>query len=258
MAAAPPATAPRDLVGRSAVVTGAGSGLGRAIAERLFAAGAAIVAVDLEPALAGIPADWAAHPVDLAAAGAEARLGALAARLGTVDIVVANAGVVPPWRGVAELDAAEWHRVMTINVWGVAATLGAFAAALARSGRGSAVAMASINGYRAHPRQVLYTASKHAVIGVVRAAALDLGAAGTRVNALAPGPVATEALRGRIAARHASGGPPSDAALAALARGTALGRLVTAAEVAAAAHWLVSDASAGITGVVLPVEAGMG
>ena len=58
-------------------------------------------------------------------------------------------------------------------------------------GRGSAIAMASINGYKAHPRQVLYTASKHAVIGIVRAAALDLGPRGIRVNALAPGAIAT-------------------------------------------------------------------
>lgn len=248
-----------DLTGRQAVVTGGSAGLGRAIAERLAAAGAAITVVDLTDALAAadLPEGWRRHAADLGAPDARDALRGLADNMGAVDIVVANAGVVPPWRGVADLDAGEWTRVMAVNVWGVAATLGGFAGALARSGRGAAVVMASINGYRAHPRQMLYTASKHAVVGVMRAAALELGPAGTRVNALAPGPVATDALRSRLAARHAGGGPAPDAALAALAADTALRRIVTPEQVAAAAHWLVSDAAAGITGTVVPVEAGL-
>ena len=92
----------------------------------------------------------------------------------------------------------------------------------------------------------------------MRAAALDLGPRGVRVNALAPGPVATEALRGRIADRSRAGGPPEAEALAAYGAQTALGRIVTEGEVAAAALFLVSDAASGLTGVVLPVEAGMG
>lgn len=246
------------LAGRRAVVTGAGRGLGRAIGTALAGQGAAVVAVDLPAALEDLPEGWEGVAADLSTPAAKAELETLAGRLGTVDIVVANAGVVPPWRGVTELDPEEWARVMAINVWGVAATLGAFAPALAASGRGAVVVMASINGYRAHPKQVLYSASKHAAIGVMRAAALDLGAQGIRVNALAPGAIATEALRGRVATRHAAGGPAPEAAFAALAAETALGRIATEAEVAAAALWLASDASSGITGVVLPVEAGLG
>jgi NAD(P)-dependent dehydrogenase (short-subunit alcohol dehydrogenase family) len=248
----------QDLSGRTAVVTGASRGLGRAIAERLERAGASIVAVDLPTALPALPAHWRAEPLDLTDADAQGRLAALAADLGTVNIVVANAGLVPPWRGMAELDAAEWQRVMTVNVWGVAATIGAFADALAASGRGSAIAMASINGYKAHPKQVLYTASKHAVIGIVRAAALDLGPRGIRVNALAPGAIATEALLSRVDARHRAGGPAPAEALAALASETALRRLATEEDVANVAHFLASDASAGMTGGVFPIEAGLG
>jgi NAD(P)-dependent dehydrogenase (short-subunit alcohol dehydrogenase family) len=246
-----------SLKGRVAVVTGAARGLGRAIANRLETAGATIVAVDLPEAFADVPASWQIVPVDLADDAAAGALSDLAAQLGSVDIVVANAGVVPPWRGVAELNMAEWDRVMRINVWGVAATIGAFAAALERSGRGSVVAMASINGYKAHPKQVLYSASKHAVIGVVRAAALDLGSRRIRVNALAPGPIMTEALLSRIEARHKAGGPTSAVALQELANGSALGRLATPEDVAHVAHFLASDASAGMTGVVVPVEAGL-
>jgi len=248
-----------DLTGRRAVVTGGSSGLGRAIAERLAEAGASITVVDLPQVLelADLPAGWASFAADLGTPDCQAALSGLANGMGAVDIVVANAGIVPPWRGVAQLDAAEWARVMAVNVWGVAATLGAFADALALSGHASAVLMASLNGYRAHPQQMLYTASKHAVIGVMRAAALELGPRGIRVNALAPGAIATQALLGRIATRHAGGGPAPDQALAALANETALRRMVTPEQVAAAAHWLASDASAGITGVVVPVEAGL-
>jgi NAD(P)-dependent dehydrogenase (short-subunit alcohol dehydrogenase family) len=246
-----------SLKGRVAVVTGAARGLGRAIANRLETAGATIVAVDLPEAFADVPASWQIVPVDLADDAAAGALSDLAAQLGSVDIVVANAGVVPPWRGVAELNMAEWDRVMRINVWGVAATIGALAAALERSGRGSVVAMASINGYKAHPKQVLYSASKHAVIGVVRAAALDLGSRRIRVNALAPGPIMTEALLSRIEARHKAGGPTPAVALQDLANGSALERLATPEDVAHVAHFLASDASAGMTGVVVPVEAGL-
>lgn len=245
------------LKGRRAVVTGAANGLGFAIAERLSRAGAEIIAVDLPDGLISLPDGWQGEGIDLTDDDAEAALKRLADRLGSIDIVVANAGLVPPWRGMDKLDRAEWDRVMRVNVWGVAATIGAFANALEKSGHGSVVAMASINGYIAHPKQVLYTASKHAVIGVVRAAALDLGPRGIRVNALAPGPIATQALKDRVAARHETGGPTPDEALGALARDTALGRIATPDDVANAAHFLVSDASAGVTGVVLPVEAGL-
>ena len=156
-----------------------------------------------------------------------------------------------------DLDADEWGRVMGVNVWGVAATIGGFADTLARSDHGSVIVMASINGYRAHASQILYTASKHAVIGVMRAAALDLGRDGTRVNALAPGPIATRALLERVVARHAEGGPSVESVLAAMSAETALGRMATEDDVAGVAHFLASDASAGMTGSVFPVEAGL-
>lgn len=241
------------LQGRRAVVTGGARGLGRAIVARLAAAGAAVTVIDADPA--GLPPDWRGVALDLAAPGAEAALADLAAS--PVDILIANAGIVPPWRRIAELDRGEWERVMAVNVWGVAACLKAFAPALARSAHASVVIMASINAFRAHPRQALYTASKHAVLGLMRAAALDLGPEGIRVNALAPGPVATDALRARVAARHAAGGPAPAEAFATMAGAAALGRLASPAEVADAALFLASDAAAAITGQVLPVECGL-
>ena len=247
----------QDLAGRHAVVTGGAQGLGRAIADRLQAAGARLTIVDQVAAVQRLPAEWQGVACDLGAPDAQERMRDLADSLEQVDILVANAGVVPPWRGVADLDAMEWQRVMAVNVWGVAATLGGFAEALAMGKGGAAIVMASINGYKAHPKQVLYSASKHAVIGVMRAAAMDLGPTGVRVNALAPGPIATDALMSRIAARHAQGGPDPETALDALAGETALRRIATQEDVARVAHFLASDASAGMTGTVFPVEAGL-
>lgn len=249
-----------SLKGRTTVVTGGSRGLGRAIARRLADAGSAIVVLDLTEALAKakLPLNWKTFDIDLSRPDCGQALEAIASAVGDVDIVVANAGVVPPWRGMRQLDAAEWQTVMTTNVWGVAATLGAFASALARSAHGSAVVMASINGYKAHPKQVLYTASKHAALGVMRAAALDMGADGTRVNAIAPGPIATDALMARLESRHSHGGPSPDEALAILAAETSTGRLATEDDVADVALWLASDGACGITGTVVPVESGLG
>lgn len=245
--------------GKIAVVTGAAGGLGKMIAKRLAVAGATIIAIDTDAALAqaSLPAEWQCEAIDLGAPDSLTQMRGVAEKLGAVNIVVANAGIVPPWRSIVDADPAEWQRVMAVNVWGVAATLGGFGLALNASGNGSAIVMASINGSKAYPSQVLYSTSKHAAIGIMRTAALDLGPGGTRVNALAPGPIATDALMERLAYRHSKGGPAPDVALAELGATTALGRVATPEQVAEAAYFLASDASAGITGIVLPIEAGL-
>jgi NAD(P)-dependent dehydrogenase (short-subunit alcohol dehydrogenase family) len=235
-------------------VTGGGRGLGAAIARTYAAAGATGAVLDLEPAEP--PPGWIALAADVTDEGSIARAtqGARAA-LGRLDVVVANAGIVPPWTATAELDPDELDRVHAVNVRGVALTLKHAARALRAAG-GSIVVMASLNSHRAHPRQHVYTASKHAVLGLVRSAALDLGRHGIRVNALAPGPVATDALLERMARRAAESGPRVEEALAEAAAGTALGRMVTDDDVAGAALFLASDLAAGVTGVLLPVDAG--
>lgn len=253
----------RLLGGRVALVTGASRGLGLAICRRFSAEGAAGTAFDLP----GAEAEAAvALPQGFTFAGGDVRdEGALAAavadtvdRHGRFDILVANAGLVPPWRETEELDFDEWDRVMAVNVRGVAAALKQAIPALKAAGGGTVVAMASVNAVVAHPRQMLYTASKHAVLGIVRAAARDLGRHGIRVNGLAPGPIATEALVARIAARAEDGtGPAAEAAFDTFAAATALGRLATVDDVAKAALFLASDLSSGITGALLPVDAGL-
>jgi len=247
------------LAGKAAVVTGGARGLGLAVANAFAEAGAEGLAVDLPAAAAsaGLPSGFDFYPADVTSEAAiAAAIGAAVQRFGRLDIVVANAGLVPPWRATEALDLDEWDQVFAVNVRGVAATLKHAAPAMKDSGA-SIIVMCSINSWRAHPRQMLYTATKHAALGIARAAALDLGRHGIRVNGIAPGPIATDALLTRIRARAASGGPAEAEALGAMAAETALGRMATAEEVARTALFLASDLSSGITGRVFPVDAGL-
>lgn len=237
------------LQGKVAAVTGGARGLGAAICAAFRAEGATAAALDLD----------GPEPCDVTEeASVAAALARIADAHGRLDIVVCNAGVVPPWRGIAALDLEEWDRVFAVNVRGVAATMKAAVPHLASRG-GAIIAMSSIMGYRAHAGQAAYVASKHAVLGLVRAAALDLGRHGIRVNAIGPGSVATDALLARMAARAEAGiAPPVEQALAAAAKETALGRMVTAEDVARTAVYLASDLASGVTGQIVPVEGGLG
>ena len=247
------------LEGRHAVITGGSRGIGRAIADRFHEAGAQPTIIDLPDALAQarLPVNWRSGACDFLAPDAEQVMTEFADGLDSVDIVVANAGVVPPWRRIETLDLEEWNAVFRINVAGVALTLKCFAPALAHSRAGSAIIMASLNAHKAHFRQALYTATKFAVLGLTRAAALDMGADGTRVNAIGPGPIATDALLARIDSRHALGAPGRQETLESLARESALGRMATTQDVAGTALFLASDLSAGISGAFLPVDCGI-
>jgi len=242
------------LAGAKAVVTGGSSGIGAAIVGRLAEAGAEGFVLDLRPASDGIlPPGWSALAVDVGDDGAlETAFGRLGDR---IDVLVAAAGVVPPWRRIGALDLVEWDEVFRVNTRAVAATLH-HAVPLLTDGA-AVVVIASLNAWRGDPNLPAYTASKHAVLGLVRSAALDLGRRGIRVNALGPGPVATAALLARIDRRAAEGGLPATEALGQAAAQTALGRIASVEEVADAALFLASGASSGVTGHLLPVDAGL-
>ena len=215
-------------------MTGGARGLGRAIAAGFAAEGASGAVFDL--GVDTTPAGWRAMAIDVRDEAALASgFEAVAKEFGRIDIVVANAGVVPPWRRTEDIDLAEWDTVFAINVRGVMATI-KHAAPRLREG-GAIIVMASMNATRAHPLQCLYTATKHAVLGIVRATALDLGRRGIRVNALAPGPIAIDALLTRMSDRASQGGASVEAALRA-ASDTALGRMATEVDVARAALFL--------------------
>lgn len=245
--------------GKVAFVTGAARGLGHAIVTELSSAGAVGMMFDVLPQSQAneIPDGWRFCQGDVTS---EDDVGAAIAQLqelhGRLDIAVANAGVVPPWRRTAELDMETWRRTFAINVEGAAITIKLSSRQMMTTG-GSIVALGSLNSWQGHPQQAAYVASKHAVLGLVRSAALDLGEHSIRVNAIGPGPIETEALVGRVKDREAQGGPPAVEVLQAMASTTALGRTASETDVAKTCLFLASDLASGITGQLVPVDAGV-
>jgi NAD(P)-dependent dehydrogenase (short-subunit alcohol dehydrogenase family) len=247
------------LDGRVCLVTGGANGLGRAISNRFAQAGSAGLIFDRRTALAKAepPSDWLTFAGDVRhEAEVQSAVSRVIANFGRLDIVVANAGVVPVWQETSDIDLADWDEIFAVNVRGVMATIKHAATALKAQG-GSIIVLGSLNSWRAHPQQSAYTASKHAVLGIVRAVALDLGRFNIRVNAIGPGPVATEALLERTSRRGRLGGPSVAEALAGHAQQTALRRMVTTDEVANVALFLAGDLSSGLTGLLIPVDAGI-
>jgi NAD(P)-dependent dehydrogenase (short-subunit alcohol dehydrogenase family) len=248
----------QPLTGKTAVVTGGANGIGLAIARELATAGARGSVIDLRSPGAGVlPHGWTSVEADVRDdASVSAAMARAVEPLGGIDVLVLAAGIVPPWRGLTRFDPEEWTNVLGVNVFGLAAT---FAHALEhlRDG-GAVVAIASLNAWRGDPNIPAYAASKHAVLGIVRSAALELGHRGIRVNAIAPGPIATDALLARMARREGELGTPVPKALEAAAEATALGRMATVEEVARVALFLATDLSSGVTGHMVPVDGGLG
>lgn len=244
------------LADKVALVTGGAQGLGRAIAEGFAAAGARGLLFDLLPAGDGLPQGWSFERGDVAREDDVARaLARVRGEFGRLDVAVANAGIVPPWHDTEAVDLAEWDRVFAINARGVMVTV-KHAVPLMKDRGGSIVAMGSTNSWIGHAKQAAYTASKHAVLGIVRAAARDVGRFGIRVNALCPGPVATEALLARARQRADEGGTTVEETLRRYGD-TPLCRMATTEDVVGAALFLASDLSSGITGHLIPVDAGL-
>lgn len=243
---------------RRVIVTGGASGIGAATVARFAAEGAVGVALDRAP-VEGLPAGWTSVAVDVTDADAVAAAFATALEtLGGLDVLVAAAGIVPSWQPTGTLSLEDYDRTMAVNARGVVAAIEQAAPALGSGG--AIVVIGSLNSWKGDANLTAYAASKHAVLGVVRSAALSLGPRGIRVNAVAPGPVATEALQSRVATRAAQsggGGRDVDSTFAALAAGTALGRIATVDDVVDAITFLAGPGSSATTGHLLPVDGGI-
>ncbi|NMO88265.1 SDR family NAD(P)-dependent oxidoreductase [Actinomycetospora sp. TBRC 11914] len=248
------------LADRVAVITGAGSGMGRAGAELFAAEGAAVVVVDRDAA--GAQATTAAVEAaggravtvvaDIAEAdGNEAAVAAATAQFGGLDVFWANAGVAAPFRPVSDIEPGEFDRLMAVNARGP--WLGARAAlpALRRRGGGAVVITASLSGLKGRADASAYQASKGATVMLTRSLAREFGPLGIRVNSVCPVASVT-AMWPTLMAGYAD---PDDAAVD-FARAVPLGRLATPEDVARAALFLASDDAAFVTGVNLPVDGG--
>lgn len=243
-----------ELNGRVALVTGAGSGLGLAVALELADRGATVLTADIvarsadDAACAIAKRGGAAEPCHVDVASYPSVLGMVeaATRLGPLTIAVNNAGVGGEGVPVKDYSLAGWSQLMRVNLDGVFHSMKAEIPAMVQAGGGSIVNMASVLGTVGRANASAYVAAKHAVVGLTKTAALECATDGIRVNAVAPGFVLTQLNEARLSAE--------DRAL--LREQHALGRLGKAREVAAVVAFLASDASSFITGSCQVVDGG--
>jgi 2-keto-3-deoxy-L-fuconate dehydrogenase len=240
-----------DFNGLVAIVTGGASGIGAATADLLQLRGATVAVLDRDVTkLAGEPA--LALQCDVSDTGAvEQAVSAVAEQLGGIDIVVNNAGIGAVG-DVAANDDAEWHRVLDVNVVGIARVTRAALPHLRRSAHAAIVNTCSVAAPVGLPQRAVYAASKGAVASLTLAMAADHVREGIRVNAVTPGTADTP----WVARLLAQTDDPDEAGRALRAR-QPLGRLVSAEEVAHGIAYLASPLSASTTGTLLAVDGGM-
>ena len=237
---------------RRVVVTGGSRGIGRAIVERFVAAGDHVVAVGRDAAAL---ADSRAADVQVCDVTDEPAVAALFERLDEVDVLVNNAGVAAS-APLARTTLGDWNEHLAVNATGPFLCTRAVLAAMLERDRGRVVTVASTAGLRGSRYTGAYTASKHAAIGLVRAAAAEVAGSGVTVNAVCPTFVRTEMTERTIENIVARTGRSAAEAEATLAQTTPLGRLLEPAEVADAVVFLASAEAAGINGQCLVLDGG--
>ena len=247
------------LAGKVAVVTGCGSGVGRAAALLFHREGAAVVAGSIEADVETLTDNVSSRrdllvPVRMDVTIEEdvrLLIGTAVERFGGLDILFNNAGIETSGV-ITEVDDETWRRTMDVNLRGVVLCCRHAIPEMLKRGGGAIVNNASINGIRGNHNLVAYSASKGAVVAVTRALALDYARSGIRVNCLCPGTIEdTRMLREQLARSE-----DAERLRASLIAKHPLGRMARAGEVAAAALFLASGEASFITGVALPVDGG--
>lgn len=248
-----------SLEGKVAIVTGGALGMGAATAKLFGEAGAKVVLADRneeqgravvsEIVAAGGTAEFQLTDVSNSK-DVEALVAAAVRHYGELNVAVNNAAVAPDTHPIHELDEDEFDNIISVNLKGVALCMKHELAQLIKQAKGgSVVNIASINGFRPQFNSTAYTASKHAVIGMTKVAAVEMASQSIRVNGVAPGAIDTPMLQGAV---ERSGGS-ADASASVL---TLFNRLGQPKEVAQASLWLASDLSSFVTGTTMVVDAG--
>jgi NAD(P)-dependent dehydrogenase (short-subunit alcohol dehydrogenase family) len=236
--------------GQTVIVTGAGSGIGRATASRIAREGGRVIAVDVsQERLDEFVADHSGAQIvsltaDITDDAGVARIVAAAGE--KIDGLANIAGIMDDMTPVGDVSDAVWDRVFRVNVNGTMKLMRAVIPAMLAQGGGSIVNTASEAALRGSAAGVAYTASKHAVAGLTKSSAFMYGPSGIRVNAVAPGPIWTPLI-------PATGWPDK---LPEFGHNTPLGRAGQPAELAGAYVYLASDDASYVSGAVLPVTGG--
>jgi NAD(P)-dependent dehydrogenase (short-subunit alcohol dehydrogenase family) len=254
------------LGGKVAVVTGAGQGLGRAIALRCAAEGAQVaLAARSEELLAEVAeviektgGRALAVPTDVRDPTQVSRLAETVTKeLGGADVLVNNSGIGGPTAVLWETEPDDWDETLRVNLTGTFLCCRAFLPAMVDRGSGSVVVIGSVTGKRPLIGRTPYSASKLGLVGLVRTLAWEAGRHGIRVNLISPGPIDGERLNRVIAGQAEVKSITFEEAREQFASGSPLGRFVAPDDVAEAVVFLASDASASITGEDLNVSAGL-
>lgn len=248
---------PKSLKGKVILVTGAAGGIGRACAVTLAEAGAQLVltdVVDCDATLAAVRQSNNYAAFIKADVGVESEVEGLVAqivrRFGRLDGAFNNAGVEQCATPLHELTSAQWERAVRIDLTGVFFCLKQEIRAMLMSGGGAIVNTASALGAVAIPNASEYVASKHGVIGLTRAAAVEYGARGIRVNAVLPGVIETPMLA------RAAADPAVSAYLEMLRTRNPASRFGQPSEVGEAVAWLLSDSASFVMGASISVDGG--
>jgi NAD(P)-dependent dehydrogenase (short-subunit alcohol dehydrogenase family) len=240
-----------DLVGRSAIVTGAAQGIGRAIAERLLASGAAVWLWDVDAGrVAATAAELGdgAHGMTVDVTDADclaAAAQAVADDAGSIDILVANAGISGANAPVADYPVDEWRRVIEVNLTGTFYTCRAVVPFMQAAGYGRIVAIASVAGKEGNPNASAYSASKAGIIALTKSLAKELAGQDIAVNCITPAAART-AIFDQMTGEHV------DYMLSKIPRG----RFVAVEEIAAMVAWLASAENAFATGAAFDISGG--
>jgi NAD(P)-dependent dehydrogenase (short-subunit alcohol dehydrogenase family) len=246
------------LLGKSAVVTGAAAGIGRATAELFAREGARLVLADintdglsaLRDSLRDVTGDVAVVTADVSKPEDVRRIIEVAVEeYGRLDIVIANAGIIP-LASVVEATLEDWDEVMAIDGRGMFMTCKYAIEQMMSSGGGSIVCLSSISGVAGQPRQSTYGPAKFVASGLTKHLAVEWAGSGIRVNAVAPGTINTERVQ-RLPEE-----PGGIEYLEAVKAAHPMGRLGEPSEVAKAILFLASDEASFITGAILPVDGG--
>ena len=241
------------LAGKTALITAAGQGIGRATVEAFVREGARVIATDLNDAQLSTLTSCSTRRLDVTDAAAVA---ALTREIGTIDVLFNCAGFVHDG-SILECDEAAWDFSFDLNVRAMYRLMRAFLPGMLAKGGGSIINMASVaSSIKGAPNRFVYGASKAAVIGMTKAVAADFVTQGVRCNAICPGTVESPSLRQRIEAQARETGQSLAAVEAAFVARQPMGRVGRTSEIAALAVYLASDESAFTTGTLQVIDGG--